>query len=392
MGTAVAALGLVALSAAQGIQPSHLAVVKTSAGQPCAVVAMLDTAPDPFGGTALLAESMSQGTSDMTAADLRAFSLQAGAPIRIEAFEQSIRITIQEPAGGLSTAVSLLDSLLRRALLDDVAISRARVVLRSRRAGPWAEALLPSLLQSPTATDAQVRQLYAIASRPERVWIACADQDVESATLLLRQQFGEWRPTQTPATRPARQPSRGRNPTVGSLQMYGQPGSLGGSNAARTLAMFALGVGKGGLLHRLLREREGWSYRQEALFWPTASGWQPRLVVLASGSIDAKAALEALFAGVAGLAAADLARAKAMARSALEGALPVSPFWGGLSGPIGNDPAGRAAFALTELTAGARLDESQLLKSLTEVSLADMKAAAAAFLSQAATVQVPSGR
>ena len=98
-----------------------------------------------------------------------------------------------------------------------------------------------------------------------------------------------------------------------------KPGSIEWTQAV--VASCALGSGPGGVLQEVCRRTNAWSYDQEAVLWPTRSGFVPVVSVFRKSGSETKAAdvQKALTDKVDALSATDLARAAHMAKNALQG-------------------------------------------------------------------------
>jgi hypothetical protein len=113
-----------------------------------------------------------------------------------------------------------------------------------------------------------------------------------------------------------------QNLPVTTFEMAGKPIRIGeAGSAAQFLATVALGVGKGSTLWETVREREGLTYRTESIFWPTRSGFVPRLFMLRraeEGEIQyAQTMTESLEKGIESYDMITLSRAKVMAEQIL---------------------------------------------------------------------------
>lgn len=361
----IAALALV------GVVLPRLVVVEEPAAQQVIVQAWVPAEADDAGPEwALLGRCLLDGTKSHTRAELMAFGSQAGTSPQVSILPDLIRVEVAAPAKGLGVAMSLLASVVREPLLDAEDV-------RARRGGargePWSAALWPA---GASATDASIRTLREIhgrSFRPERIVVAVGGAVTkDEASRTLEEAFGDWRPSRFPA--PLR---RSGGPEMskssGVVEWHGPPSRLSKEDAAVYLASVALGAGKGGALHRVLRERHGLTYRQEALWWPTRTGWRLRILVARQGDwpegFEARAAL---LEDVAKWDEAVLARALGAGSGGLTGTFLPGPIWIDGSGPIGPGLSDRLALAgYRALVGGDPMDAADL----ATVDLAALRAA-----------------
>jgi hypothetical protein len=147
-------------------------------------------------------------------------------------------------------------------------------------------------------------------------------------------------------------------------------------------------------MHRVLRETLSWSYRQEAVFWPSLKGWVPRLI-FARASADSDpaqvgVALDALKKECESWDDSTLVRARAMLKSSLEGQNVLSPFWTDLSGPLGQSLQDRCSWAgLSSLMSGSALDPKDLESKAAGVKLDELKSAAVKLLDESKASVIP---
>ena len=169
------------------------------------------------------------------------------------------------------------------------------------------------------------------------------------------------------------------------------------SSAARLLAVFALGVGKQGALHRVLREEMGLSYLQQAVLWPTNKGWSPRLfMVRKTEDGEAKYAAimrDALLKDIESWDEGTVLRAQAMAKAAFTRNLAGSPIWLDHEGPMAQSLADRCAWrGYLEMVGSGALREEVLLGAMQNVDLDQLKEQATAYLDQANIGWLPGRR
>lgn len=162
------------------------------------------------------------------------------------------------------------------------------------------------------------------------------------------------------------------------------------SMSTQLLAVVALGSGKGSAMFETLREAQGWSYRQEAVFWPTEKGFVPRLI-MASGDKTppaelVKAMKQQLLDAVNAWTDANLDRARGMAEGILTRGLQMSPLYFNPGWPIEDNLHDRTFLAgYWRMKTGRAWDPKKMVGEMTLVDLAELKEAALGML----TVAIP---
>ena len=145
-------------------------------------------------------------------------------------------------------------------------------------------------------------------------------------------------------------------------------------------------------MHRILRDHLGWSYRQESVLWPTASGWVPRLI-FAKTSAEMTlggVAREELLKDVENWTEASLVRAKAMTDTAFSGENPLSPLWLGRGGPMGTDLEDKCAWiGLNTMMFGTTIELSGVHSVIEPIKLDELKVAAKNLLELAGVSVIP---
>lgn len=361
-----------------------------------AVVAVVRTAPRGSWEAAalrVLSEAMVQGTREFTRRELASYGSQTGHPIRVESLPDHLAIRVLAPrAGGLDSAMPLVASLLQNPILDEQSVLAAAKRLAEDE-DVWRTVLDPVELPFEKVTPRLVRNVALRFVRPENTTIAIAGgfergQGTEAVEAALR----DWRPGRAQIydaggpTRPLVH-RRGQAASVEfSVDPLG-PGAPSASHAVRILTAFALGVGKGGSLHRIVRERLGRSYRQEAVLWPTARGWQVRLLIALGSDAKSEEAAEirqVLESDVREWGETDLQRARSLAERALTFGLEVSPIWWSSSGPEAVDEVGRASWAaIAEMAGVPQATREAVLAAFPGVTLEQLRADAASVLESA---------
>lgn len=247
----------------------------------------------------VLTRVLPQGTHNYTAYQLLTYATLAGDPIRITAAQDHMRIGFAVPAGDLRLALELTDELVREALLPQAAVTTAIDELPFRRRSPWLEAWMPWKMDPKHLTREDVVSLYRRAFKPGNVSIAVGGVMPQGeARRAFSQRFATWQAAEV--GRPRRgasvEPVTTRagmttisiwGPVVRSIPSVSTSPTDAYTLAEAALACVMLGQGKGCSAYRVLRERNGWSYRQEAMLMPSQDGMRAGLVFGTSSSGDA---------------------------------------------------------------------------------------------------------
>lgn len=344
---------------------------------------------------AVLALTLYDGTSEFSRYPLVSYGSQAGIPLKIEAWPDFLSIRIVEPKGGLSVGAQILESLCYRASLTTQATQESIQTLRRRRTDGWSAAL--SNLDPPydKVTIEQVRNLYAVAFRPENITLVFGGEllggegQKEAAVRFVP---AAQAPSRLRFDRPAR-PRLSTKDRVATFELCGDPLTPNSvSGKAKLLATFALGVGKDAGLFKIVRQRLRLSYRQEAVLWPSQRGWLPRFLFARSADDARPETLgevrEALLKDVETWEAPTLERARVMAKAAFSGSSPVTPFWVSPDGRMTSSLSDRCAWTgLNAMMTGAGVETPEL----DDVTLEELKAAATDMLDKAQGAFIPGG-
>lgn len=344
----------------------------------------------------VLADVLYDGTEEFSRDRLAQYAGQYGSPLLIEAMPEYMLIQVVEPKNGMKVGCQIIEALCKRASLKSEAILESLKRVRTRRTSVWDEALFELELPFGDVREDTVKSLYANAFRPENMtFVFGGDLEPGKGQAEVVDRF---KPILTRAPQRVRFDRLPRQRTkhreqVSTFELRGSPISLTKADgAASLLAVFAIGVGKEGTLHRVLREEMGWSYRQEAVLWPTLDGWSPRFV-FAKKSQDLTlggAARDVIVKDIETWGEPQLDRAKSMLRTSLAGENPVSPLWIGRRGPMTEELEDRCAWAgLNSMLLGVTLDEAAINDMAAEVKLGDLKAAAKKLIEEANVSVIP---
>ncbi|HRJ27795.1 MAG TPA: hypothetical protein PLO61_09845 [Fimbriimonadaceae bacterium] len=342
-------------------------------------------------GWKVLERSLLQGTRELTTEQLWGYGSLTGRSPSIQAMDDWMSIRLTVPAGEIGLLGQMIESILVRADLSDESLNRVRSGLQARVLDPWREALQPSQPRFTILRNRDVRELYGRIFRPENVRLVLAGEfEAGAATTALQSRFAGWKPrpvNRTPWT--DTKPTQVRSGSISSFELAGpvlRPADP--STPATMLAVFALGVGKEGSLFRVVRSQMKLSYRQDAILWPTSSGWQPRLLMLRQTREDEiqlpGRVREALLKDVETWTDAQLERSMAMAEASLLRGMILSPFWLSAYGPEVDRGDFAVAWAAYQSLTGSPWSTPELLiSSLQSVELDQLKLAAQNLLNQA---------
>jgi hypothetical protein len=168
---------------------------------------------------------------------------------------------------------------------------------------------------------------------------------------------------------------------------------------AKLLALMALGSGKSSSLFQDIREKKAWSYRQEAVLWPTHDGFVPRwLIQIRPLAPDAETKLitdirVALLSDISGWDDSVLQRAQGYGSALAKNGADFSPFYFRPSGPLGMSVEDRTLLAAYwQMKAGSHWNGDALAEQFKTVDLATMKDVATNMVKIAFPVIHPTGK
>lgn len=325
------------------------------------------------------------------------FDVTDGRTVEAALLPDGVTIRFVVPKENLGNGIALMDGLLRRPIVDEVTLGRALERIQRREPGYWAAALRPLRNDLKTLKPDEARALLIRVFQPEHVVVAAVGGfEAGEAQKLWASRTADWKPTPAPRypdISPTPEPTD--NPSgITTVELRGSSVSVADPALPKTwLALIALGVGKGASLFRDVRQVEGWSYRQEAILWPSVLGLTPRLVAATAPADDqsgkAEALRTALLKAVPNWSEGDRDRALTMARMTLFDGVPFGPLW--LSdGPPGATVSDRALLdAYWFSKSGNRWEPTKLMNAMASVSLDDLKATATSLLTNAKPIVLP---
>jgi hypothetical protein len=331
-----------------------------------------------------------RATEDYTRATM--LGVTRGRPIRFSLMPDHVRLSLTVDGDDATPAINLTESLLRRAVLrqDDI-----------DKVGPpqpdyWMAAIDPWAPTTGRLSQEEVRALYRKLFVPANltVVVAGAGAGQKAISDWNRRTVG-WNAPRVRQrwTPPDPQKQFTENPAgIETLTLVGK--TIAARDPALPtyiLALIALGSGKESLLHRVWRENNGWSYRQESILWPVPDGWQPQLVA-AMPNVPADAAKKAVLSAVANWQELDRTRALGMARGILTGGVRFSPLYLSPNGPLGQDLADRAYLeAYWSWKTGTDWDADKMLNLMGMIKLDELKQTATDMVKNAGPRVLPGG-
>ncbi len=334
----------------------------------------------------LIAETMSDNVEGFSLADMRDSAARVGENLKITLMPDNLRIQFGVPPGDLKTAITYVDQILRNASFQEDPLNKAISEIPFRSKSLWATAIQPGILEFHRVRKDEIVDLYHRICRPENVWLSVGGPvNTDVVTEIWTTLNESWAPGRAAKPSLDQAPLREAKQVPGRVSMIELRGKeiLGGdaSLPARLLATIALGSGKGSAMFARLRELKGWSYRQEAILWPTPDGFVPRMI-MASGDKTSAGELalgmkSELGEAVKGWSDADLARAEGMAEGIFSRGLEMSPLYFNPYWPITNSLDDRTFLAgYWRMKTGKPWDDKKMLATMALVSLAELKEAA----------------
>ena len=350
----------------------------------------------------VLGKLLLEGTIEHTPQTIREYGSQAGVPPKVVTMRDYLRLQIVLPKSGLSLAGEFVYAILTRPALREQDVARAIEQLQAEEPPPWIVAMDGLDYRYDRLRAGDVRRVWERALRPENLsFVVGGGIEPGAGQEELQARFERWTPLRdagSPRADPRPRPRLSVSGEVSTFMLTGPtltPASA--SSAARLLAVFALGVGKDGSMHRVLREELGLSYLQGAILWPTKDGWSPRLfMVRKTEDGEAKYAAvmrDALLKDIEQWDEGTVLRAQAMAEAAFTRDLAGSPVWLDQEGPMAQSLADRCAWrGYLEMIGSGALRESVLVSAMRNVDLDQLREQATEFLDQANLGWLPGRR
>lgn len=334
-----------------------------------------------LGMARILKSLLLEGTTEFTKAQLVAMTNALGFPIRCRLMPDSIRVQYSLPKGSMSTASTIASSVCRHASLEAESFQTALATIPFRNREYWSEALDPFVAKYERIRLSDLKEFYRHIFRPDNITIGVAGNfTTGQAQTEFAKAFDDWRLGKDTYPRyhftdfPKEQVNRKRK--IATIELYNEvmPEDVG-----RNLAMASvMGLGKGSVVFRTIRERLFLSYRQEAFLWPSVSGMQLRVIAVVTemDRLDQaeKTIRTALLEAAEALTEEDLLRAKSLLRSAWEDGLIGGPIYLDNGRPIADTTEDQALLAAYgQMKTGSPWSLDELLRKVDDVRLDDLK-------------------
>lgn len=363
-----------------------------------AVASLPDLTPRERTVLEVVARAIPAQTQDYTRSQIEDLTA-GGSSVRTVVMTDHVRIEFRVVPQAMKIGAGLIDSLVSRAVLAQDVLDRAQEDLAGRDPGLWETALDPSPRLWTQVLQPEAMNLYRRIFGRGSISVAIGGPFSPGDALKeLENRVSRW-PVQAlpPAGRPARGSVEGRYvaPGLGWTELRSpvipaRDVALG----TRLLVATALGVGKGSTLHRIIRERDHLSYRQEAILWPVSKGWQLRLIALQklgdSPTLSPAEMRKKVLEDIEAWTPAEVDRAMGMLEGSLVNGIP----WGALTlepnASIGRDLQDETFLnAYWPLKTGRRWDRASLLLGLRNIKVNELKDLAKEAVTSAEAIQGP---
>lgn len=334
-----------------------------------------------LGMAKVLEDILLDGTQQFTKAQLMSMTNALGMPIRCWLMPDSLRIQYSLPKGSMQAATAIADSVCRHASLSAESLAASLASLPFKNRDYWVEALDPFVAKYERIRLSDLREFYGHLFRPENITIGVAGSFTKGeAEGQFASMFTDWVPAKDTYPRyhftdfPKEMVSRRRQIATVELSSEAMPEDVG----KNVLMASVMGLGKGSVVFRTLREKLALSYRQEAFLWPSASGLQLRVIAVVTDVERARQAeptmRSEILAAVDALSEEDLGRAKALLRSAWQDGVIGGPIYFDNGRPLAGTPEDAALLAAYgQIKTNVPWSLDFLLSKVQNVSLDDLK-------------------
>lgn len=314
-----------------------------------------------------------------------------GEPARCNISPDYLRLVVNVPPENLRAGLSVMLSLLRNATLTQENLDAAAQELP--QADYWTAALDPMIFPTVQLNTDEAKKLCERVFRPERVTLIVGGKfDPTTAEQEWLSRISQWTVDKEPRGYFDISAPTARTQNLGGVTTIDFVAAPVGANdtamPSRILSLFALGVGKGASLFRVVREKHAWSYRQEAILEPSRDGWLPQLLIATIPSDDVKDRIKVMRADlmddVASWTGATRLRALGMAQAVFDNDVAFNPLYILGDAPVGNSLEDQTYLhGYWQLKTGKPWDSKALLNDMEQVSLEELKARAGEILTTA---------
>jgi|GEM_PF-3484585 len=325
----------------------------------------------------VIGETLLAGTRDYGKADFDALTGSTGNRIRCEVLPDAIHIWFSIRPSDAVSLPNLLDNLLFHASLNEDDLNKSISNLKNQNWDYWKSALYPAILPFSDIRVHDITDEYSILCNPSRIFVTIKGP-VEFANLPAKiNALVEQEPALQPP-RHLRDPlpyefKKANSRPLDSLTLVGNPIQVNKDFPANLIAMFCLGSGKGSILFQSVRQKLGWSYRQEADFIGSCEGLRPTIVVILKTSHDILGRSMELRKEITGainaLTEQDRMRAAAMAEAVLTRSVGMNPL-----DSISEDSDSELFLdSYWRMKTGSDWDADQLIRQMDQIPLDDLK-------------------
>ncbi len=350
-----------------------------------ALVKVPELNPGEQAAVQVLVGAMRDGSQDYGRTTMRRNSAPGYEP-KFVLMPDHIRLSVTVEKGEVSNGLGMLVSLLRSPMLTEEAFKASIEEASKSAEDPWSAALHPEVLDTRKVRRDAMMEVYASLFQPSNITVvAMGAFDAGRAEQEWNDRTKDWKDRRMMRRNYYGKPLDLRQTSsdpVTTAELFGP--ALKATDAdfpSKMLALYALGVGKGSSMHRVVRDRDALSYRQEAILWPSPQGFRPRFMLASVPSSEDAALPEklrnALVEDIRAWTQADVDRAMGMASASLRDGIGPNPLYWGESGPLGKSLPDRAfLLGYWRMKAGKPWDTVALIDDMQKVGLEDMKTAA----------------
>ncbi len=326
--------------------------------------------------------SLQDGSEVYTGRTIR--DLTDGRGVKCELLPDAVLISFQVPKESFSSGVAMLSSFVEQPSFRKESIQKAIAALTARPPTYWSLAMHPLPFDLKSTSRDELMTVFQRVFKPASVTVACVgDVSKENLNQAWATKTANWKTLPDPRfpDDSVLAPPAGGVAGVSTAAFRGAEFSATDSSLpARLLALYALGSGKGSSLFRISRDEHGWSYQQDSYLWPTASGFQPVLLVACRANPDLSKRMaqlqQELNADADAWTEEDRARALGMAEATLLRDVPFGPILLGDHPLQGGQDERACISAYWQMKTGASWNPAHLLESMKSVDLPALKAAA----------------
>lgn len=297
----------------------------------------------------VLGEVLTYGSKQYSRSQLLGFGGQAGSSPRLVVTKDLIQLRIEAPGGkeGLAIASDLVSTVIMSPRFDISNIKESIAKYRDANLNSWSRILEPLQMNFDSVTSDSIQRLYQETFHAENISFAVVGKfepgegkdDIEHRFALWQAPTRQRSDSAEPKTRISNDGFK-----VSLLELSAQSSK---TFALDLVSVCALGAGKSSAMYETLRVKNGWSYLQQSLLWPTSTGWEPRLVMAFdpdANRFTVTDVREALATAIKGWTNDDLERAKTIAKACLAGNFPLTPLWMGDQNALNTTASSRAGF------------------------------------------------